>query len=136
MGTEIIECETIEKKGFPVLDIWLKNYREGKRIDVFFKDNFYYSVAIYGMGRLGEHVLCELKNSSINVKYGIDQNADKVFIDGIEVVRPIDIMKMNKVEAIIVTPLHYFNEIESNLAKLGYEGDILSIAQVVDYISK
>lgn len=125
----------IETIGFPVLDLWLKNYREGKKIEHFFYDNEYESIAIYGMGRLGVHVLFELIDSSIKVDYGIDQN-DQLLIDEIEIIKPENINKMKKTDAIIITPIQYFNEIEKCLIDYGYEGDIISIAQIVDYVSR
>ncbi len=128
--------DSIEKKGFIVLDSWLKNYREGKRIETFFEDNDYHSIAIYGMGRLAEHILIELEESSIKIEYGIDQKADQIYNDKIEIVRPADIMKMKKVDAVIVTPLHCFNEIEVDLMDLGYDGEILSISQIVSYVGQ
>lgn len=125
----------IEMKGFSVLDLWLKNYREGKRIESFFVDNEYKNVAIYGMGRLGMHVLSELRGSSINIDYCIDKNS-QLPIDEIVIVKPEYLNNMKETDAIIVTPIQYFNEIEKCLIEYGYDGDILSLAQIVDYIGR
>ena len=124
----------IEIPGFSVLDQWLTNHKAGKRIDRFFVDNNYKRIAIYGFGRLSVHVLEELKNSDIEIVYGIDRNPDSCFVGGIKIIRPEDILTVEPVDAIVITPLQFFNEIELDLIGYGYKKDIISLAQVVDYV--
>lgn len=47
----------------------------------YFLRNGYKKITIYGMRYVGETLLDELKNSEINVVYGIDKNADFVCSD-------------------------------------------------------
>lgn len=56
---------------------WLDKLIFGKRMAHFFERNGYRKVAIYGMGRIGKHLLADLKNSSIDVIYVIDQNISR-----------------------------------------------------------
>ena len=124
----------VEIPGFSVLDQWLTNYKAGKRIESFFIDNNYRRIAIYGFGRLSVHVLEELKDSSVEVIYGIDRNPDSCFVSGIDIIKPEQILSVEFVDAIVVTPIQFFNEIESDLVSYGYKGEVISLAQVVDYV--
>ena len=129
-----MENNRIEIKGFNIFDQWIYNLRLGKTIEFFFIDNLYKNIAIYGMGRIGMQMLEELKNSSVSVKYGIDKNAKEMFFDDIEMIEPNKIKEIKDIDAIVVTPVHLFNEIESYILQLGCDIDVISIEQVVDYI--
>ncbi len=59
-------------------------------------------------------MLQELKESSITVEYGIDQKADEIYTE-VDVLSPKD--KLPNVDAIIVTPIFFFDEIEEQLSK-------------------
>ena len=66
------------------------------------------------MSYAGERLLEELKDSKIDVKYGIDKNADGIYSD-IELVTMED--KLETVDAIVVTPIFFFDQIEEELSK-------------------
>ena len=123
----------IEIPGFELYDQWLHNNRNHKKIDQFFQDNSFNSIAIYGMGRIGEQFYAEMMGSRIELKYGIDINADKIFVDDLKIIKPERIPYMKNVDAIVVTPIQYFNEIENMILNLGFAGEVISIRQVVDY---
>ena len=94
---------------------WVIDKQEGKSLVKFFEDNGYKSIAIYGMSYLGERLLDELKDSEIEVRYAIDRNADNIYA-GIEVKNLED--ELPEVDAIIVTAVYYFDEIEDELTQL------------------
>lgn len=94
---------------------WLIDKQEGKSLVKFFEDNEYKSIAIYGMSYLGERLLDELKDSGIEVKYAIDKNADNIYAD-VEIKRLED--DLPKVDAIIVTAVFFYDEIEEELSEL------------------
>lgn len=94
---------------------WLIDKQEGKSLVKFFEDNEYKSIAIYGMSYLGERLLDELKDSGIEVKYAIDKNADNIYAD-VEIKRLED--DLPKVDAIIVTAVFFYDEIEEELSGL------------------
>ena len=56
----------------------------------------------------------ELKGTDIEVAYGIDQKADSIFSD-INVVSPE--YCLDNVDAIVVTAIHFFDEIEEKLSE-------------------
>lgn len=103
LGAEYcMELKTYEKyrKMFVILLRWMNNRNKGYDIELFLKRNNYLSIAIYGMGYLGECLFNELQGSNINVKYGIDQNA-------IDFKQELSVFKieddLEKVDLIIVT---------------------------------
>lgn len=94
---------------------WLIDKQEGKNLAGFFEDNGYKSIAVYGMSYLGERLVDELKGSGIEVKYAIDKNAENIYAD-IEVKRPTE--NLPKVDAVVVTAVYFFDEIENELTEL------------------
>ena len=106
---------------------WLRIEQEGKSLVSFFLKNGYKTVAIYGMKELGERLYDELKDSEIEVKYIIDKNADEIYAD-VDVVDPED--SLEKVDVIVVTAIHYFDEIEEMLEeKVDYP--VISLEDVI-----
>lgn len=97
-----------------LMNQWVKVKQEKKSITDYLKKNGYKEIAIYGMNYVGETLLNELAGSDIKVKYAIDKNADNIFMD-IDVVLPDQ--TLDKVDAVIVTPITFFDEIEELLAK-------------------
>ncbi len=106
---------------------WMILKQEGKSLEKYFRDNGYQSIAIYGMSYLGERLYDELKDSGIEVAYAIDKNADAIYAD-------IDVKKMTddltKVDAVIVTAVYYFDEIEEELGEL-IDYPIISLEEIL-----
>lgn len=98
---------------FQMMNRWVKVKQEGKNLSAYFEGEGYKTIAIYGMSFVGETLLDELKDTGIQVAYGIDQNADSIFSD-IDVITAED--KLGDVDAIVVTAISFFNEIEEKLA--------------------
>ena len=86
----------------------------GHQIETYLLGKGIKKVAIYGMKELGEILYDELKDSSVEVAYAIDRDAEYIFSD-IEVVSPEDDLK--EVDAVIVTAIHYYSEIADILEK-------------------
>ena len=93
---------------------WVKIKQEGKSLVSYFEANGYHNIAVYGMNYVGQTLCKELENSSVTVKYGIDQNAENIYAD-CEVITMDD--ELESVDAIIVTPIYYFEEIEGKLVE-------------------
>lgn len=72
------------KKNEEVLNQWLIFKQAGIGLDKILKEQNVKTVAIYGMGIMGRHVLRELINSDIVIKYGLD-NKRMTPINGIPV---------------------------------------------------
>ena len=103
--------EKVDKfKGYyNMLNQWLMLKQEGKS---------YHTIAIYGMGEMGNRLYDELKGTDIVVKYAVDKNADSTYSE-LEVIDPED--DFETVDVMIVTATFAFDEIESKLSnKVGF----------------
>lgn len=99
---------------FLMMNQWVKIKQEGKNLSSYLKEKGYKRVAIYGMSYAGETLLEELRGTEIQVVYGIDKNAENVY-------STIDILTLDdsleEVDAIIVTAITFFDEIEEKLCE-------------------
>lgn len=107
---------------------WLSIEQQGKNLENYFIEKKYKTIAIYGMKELGDRLYYELKNSNnVQVKYAIDKNADDIISD-LEILKPDDALE--PVDAVVVTAIHYFDEIESDLSCV-IDADIVSLEDVI-----
>lgn len=97
-----------------MMNQWVRVKQEGKTLGSYFEKNGYKKIAVYGMSYAGETLLNELKDTGIEVAYGIDQKADERYSD-VDIVSPDD--ELQSVDAIVVTPITFFDEIEEKLSK-------------------
>lgn len=112
---------------FVMMNQWVRVKQEGKNVSSYFINNGYKKIAIYGMSYAGETLIEELKNTEVEVLYGIDRNAKGVYTD-IDVVSPDEDLK--EVDAIVVTAVFFFDEIEKNLAKK-FDFPIISLEDIL-----
>lgn len=110
-----------------LLNRWLEIKQEGKSIIEYFHENKIKNIAIYGMSYVGERLYEELKNSDIEIRYEIDKNAEKIYSD-VDIFSPEE--ELSKVDAIIVTPIFYFEEIEKML-KEKVDSQIISLEDIL-----
>ena len=116
-----------KRKFYNTLNQWLKLRQEGRSLVEYFEKNEYKTVAIYGMKELGERLYDELSGSNIEVLYAIDKRADRIYAN-VDIVTPEE--ELLEVDVIVVTAIHYFDDIEEVLAsKVDYP--IISIEDVV-----
>lgn len=113
---------------YSILLQWVHMHNEGKKIGAYLKKCGYDTVAIYGMKELGEELLYELKDSEVEVKYAVDRNADELCLDACNVYRPEE--ELEPVDAMIVTAVHWFDEIERDMKKK-VSCPILSLEDIV-----
>ena len=66
------------------------------------------------MSYAGETLIEELKGTDIHIAYGIDKGAESIYAE-IDLVSPND--KLQDVDAIIVTAITFFEEIEEQLSE-------------------
>lgn len=116
-GQAVSKAQTMSDKHltlFLMMNRWLQVKQEGKSLADYFESHNYKSIAIYGMSYSGERLLDEMKDSGITVKYGIDKDAQGIDAD-ICVLSPDETLE--DVDAIIVTPIFFIDEIEDSLSK-------------------
>lgn len=110
-----------------VYDEWLRVKQEGKSFVGYFEKKGYRNIAIYGMSYLGESLVRELQNSDIKVQYGIDKNAENMY-SSVEVVTLSN--DLPKVDAIVVTAVYFYDEIEEELESL-VDCPVISLEDIV-----
>lgn len=113
-----------------VLNQWLANQQAGADIGKYFEENGYHTIAVYGLSYLGERLLAALRETDIEVRYCIDRRADKM--SGMGMVKTIG-DDLPEVDAIIVTAVYYFEEIEEELSEK-IDCPIISLEDVVKRI--
>lgn len=97
---------------FMLMNQWVRVKQEGKGVADYLNRKGYKKVAIYGMGYAGETLIRELHGSDIEIGYGIDREADNIYAE-FKVVKPDE--ELGKVDAVIVTSITFFREIEGEL---------------------
>ena len=92
---------------YQMMEKWMRLKQGGVSLAGFFQAAGYERIAIYGMGEIGQLLLCELNGSGIQVAYGIDRNEN--IKAEIPVYRPSPELK--PVDAVVVTAIAYYDEI-------------------------
>lgn len=99
---------------FLMMNQWVKVKQEGKMLSDYFERNGYKRIAVYGMSYAGETFIDELQGTKTEVAYGIDQRASSIYAD-------VDIVsvdsKLDEVDAVVVTAITFFDEIEEKLSQ-------------------
>lgn len=99
---------------FLMMNQWVKVKQDGKNLVSYFEHNGYQRIAIYGMSYAGETLIDELRDSSIQIAYGIDKKADSIYAD-VNIVTMDDVL--GDVDAVVVTAITFFDEIEEVLSE-------------------
>ena len=115
------------KNYYNMLNEWLCLRQKGISLDTYFKKNDYTSIAIYGMGEMGNRLYDELKESDIEIKYAIDKNAVNTYSE-LEVINPEE--EFPEVDIIVVTATFAFDEI-ANAVKGKVVCPVISLEDVV-----
>lgn len=109
----------IFKKWFIFLD-------SGKTMEEYFRNHNYKTIAVYGVGFLGECLVRQLIKTDVRILYIIDQKADNTLLD-------IPIKKLDgpldEVDAIVVTPVYYFYSIKKQISEKT-DAEIVSIEEI------
>lgn len=115
---------------FILMDQWVNLKQESKCLEKYFTKKNYRKIAIYGMSYVGLRLVKELKNSEIEVAYGIDKNADLIYSE----IKLVTINSMlSAVDAVVVTVIDEFEEVNDKLA-LKLTCPILSIEDILNEI--
>lgn len=117
---------------YVMMDRWVEVKQKGKSLADFFKNEDYQKIAIYGMSYAGNRLVKELAGTGIEIKYGIDRDADNICSD-IRIYKPQDIAEDVDVDVVVVTPIFFFNEIAEELEKK-YSCQIISLADIINAV--
>lgn len=99
---------------YNLMEQWFTIHEQGKTIPMILEKRNIYSVAIYGIGKIGIHVIKEIEGSNVTISYAIDK-VRTGYYDFITVKNTND--ELPKVDAILVTAIYDFEEIEEALSK-------------------
>ena len=97
---------------YEILLQWVENEINGHCIADILKEEGINTVAIYGMKELGELLLSELKKAGLDVRYIIDRRKEEICLD-MPVYDSEDFLP--EADAVIVTAVHYYEEIRRAL---------------------
>lgn len=101
------------KNYYNMLNQWLKLVYEEKVISSWFTDHNITTIAIYGMGEMGNRLYDALRDSNIKVSYAIDKAAGYTYSE----VRVYEIGdQLPEVDAIVVTATFAFHSIREKLS--------------------
>ena len=115
---------------FMLMNQWARIKQEGNGLEAYFIKNNYKRIAVYGMSYVGVRFVKELKDSEVEIVYGIDKNADNIHSE-IKMVTMDD--ELLSVDAVIVTLLAEFDEVCSLLEKK-VNCPIIAIEDIVNEI--
>ena len=106
---------------------WIALKQKEMDITAYFRDRGYYSIAVYGMGDLGERLADEIQNTDINIVYAIDRSKTGKYA-GIQIKRLEEVLP--EVDAVVVTPIYNFWEIKPILIDK-FECPVVSLEDVI-----
>ncbi len=106
---------------------WLAMKQKNMDFAKYFKDRGYCSIAIYGMGYLGERLVDELNHTGIGISYAIDRGKKGGYA-GVAI-KDLD-GELPAVDAVVVTPIYDFWEIKRNLAGV-LECPVISLEDII-----
>lgn len=135
IDNEIVKIDAIKEKSllekyanyYFLLDFWMKNIEQGKKISNFFRNRAYKTVAIYGMASLGEHFKCQIE-SDISILYTIDREI--VTYRGKQYSMKESIQKLPKPDVVVITPVMEYTNIKQKISAFICT-DIVSLEEVV-----
>lgn len=100
--------EQVRRRHDDLLDNWMHLRDINIDFSAYFKKYGYHTVGIYGAGKLGTHLFYELKNTDIQVLFGIDKNCEAILFP-VNVYSPDQ--QLPKADVIIITVIDKYGEI-------------------------
>lgn len=110
---------------------WLLLKQENKSVVTYFEKHGYQKVALYGCKQLAECLATELKNSDIQLLYGLDRDRYGVYTESYKVCHPDD--EIEEVDIIVVTAISHFAEIKEDMIKK-VTCPIVSLEEIIDEV--
>ncbi len=111
---ELSDLYEKQKKLYGILNNIFRMRQKNISIARWLKEKGYTKIAIYGMHFVGQRLFDVLIEEDINIVYLIDQKKGGQYRD-VKICAPSD--KLEKVDALIITPVSYYNEIFIDMQK-------------------
>lgn len=116
------------KRYLQLFDKWMILTERGDTIKKFFMEKNIKEIAVYGYGNIGKHLVTQLSDSDINIKFVIDRRKDSIIVNSIPCYQPSD--NLPSVDAIVITPICEYTEIKNALNEVT-SAKIISIEDIV-----
>ncbi|RRK34649.1 hypothetical protein EBB54_27405 [Schaedlerella arabinosiphila] len=131
MNRELRKAKNLSDKHlmlFLLMNEWLKAKQRDRSVEEYLLKAGYKEIAVYGVSYVGQRFCDELQGSrSIKIRYCIDQKGSGSY-KGYDI-RPLT-GKNEDVDAVIVTPIFYFEEIKSQIEKV-VTAEVISIEEII-----
>ena len=98
---------------FDLMSQWVKVKQNNKNLATWFDAKDYKRIAVYGMSSVAESLVNELKDSNIEILYGIERNPQEI-ISKFKVYSPED--RLPEADVIVVTAVYYYDDIVKSLS--------------------
>ncbi len=119
------------KAYFELFKKWLNTDDIGDAVDRYLKEHDCKTYAVYGAADVGKALVKACNSSLCDLIGFIDQFMTCECVNGVQVLR-INDSKIKKADAILVTPIHAFEQVSKELKQAGYSGMIVPVDQVLD----
>lgn len=106
---------------------WIELEQEGRKLREFFDENHYKSIVVYGMKEAGVLLYNAVNDCGLDAVYAVDKAPERLNLN-FAIIKTAD--GIPDADVIVVTPVHYFESIKSELLKLT-TADIISIEDVI-----
>ena len=101
-----------------IMDMWIAVYQKGNSVAGYLSENGISKVVIYGMSLLGTRLFEELRNSNVDVLYGID-NDPHIYTANVDI-HCLDDVPNERPDMVIVTAMQTYEQVYQNLISKGY----------------
>ena len=130
MNSELRKAKNLSDKHlmlFLLMNEWVKVKQANKSVGNYLLEKGYKRIAIYGMSYAGQRLYDELQDSQIEIAGCIDQKGGGKYRD--HPIQGVNTLS-DGVDAVIVTPIFFYDEIRSSLEKTT-SADIISLEEII-----
>lgn len=132
-NSNLLEYQIDKYRGYwQILDKWVKLSLQGRRVSDFFVQKRYQSIAIYGLGMLGENLVQDMERNGLQVSFAIDQNPYKGRQYDFSVYTIEDEWGEEHADVLVVTVDYSFDVIRERLEEKNRNLKIISIREILD----
>lgn len=120
--------EEKDRKYSRLFDNWLILVERGDDVGQFFRERDIKEIAVYGYGNIGRHLVTQLLQLDVSVKYVIDKRKDGTITNNIPCYQLSD--NIPNVDMIVITPICEYQKIECALKEIS-SAKIISVEDII-----
>ena len=115
---------------FELFDSWLCLKENNIAVEKYFVQNDIHNIAIYGAGKVARHLIAELKNSSINIAYLVDNNVKELLNFPIYSLAE----QLPNVDCIVITATFDYENIKKKINRIT-DTDVILIDDILNELT-